>query len=305
MWQSNIGGPVNPWERKIDLGLELTPKLIWFHSWQIELLGALQPTIITVTSLTSGDNVQLAWSEWAKLTANALGFLRDNWPEGANRPSFWWHTTWLWRTVEEMAGVLSDYRSWWADWFLALRWDKPSGNDYTTFPYARDLVEFMSKHNIPPESIAVAWFPQGHIDSKETLANQVLKLKDKLEAWAQWVFTQHCLDYAALEGFFNLCSQKNIPLESIRVWFMPQWKNLNRYLEWAKEEGIIIPESVINELAASYVWTGDSYEAKGATIIAELIHKIREKVWYNKFVIYTGNNLWMTNRIWQELGIVK
>lgn len=72
---------------------------------------------------------------------------------------------------------------------LALRGDKPKDIEtcYSDFKYANELVEFI--HTKTNMSIAVAGYPEGHIDAKD-LDTDIQNLKKKIDAGAKAIYTQ-------------------------------------------------------------------------------------------------------------------
>ncbi|CAO1631717.1 unnamed protein product [Sympodiomycopsis kandeliae] len=83
---------------------------------------------------------------------------------------------------------------------LALRGDPPAGQhewtpDAAGFTYAKELVEYIKEHYGDYFSIAVAGFPEGHPEAKDGRPLEMQRLKDKIEAGADFIFTQMFYDY--------------------------------------------------------------------------------------------------------------
>ncbi|KDN41872.1 putative MET13-putative methylene tetrahydrofolate reductase [Tilletiaria anomala UBC 951] len=83
---------------------------------------------------------------------------------------------------------------------LALRGDPPLGKDEWEghadgFTYAKELVEHIRAKHGDYFAIAVAGFPEGHIEAKDGEAIEMQRLKDKVDAGADFIFTQMFYDY--------------------------------------------------------------------------------------------------------------
>lgn len=83
---------------------------------------------------------------------------------------------------------------------LALRGDPPAGQSEwephaAGFTYAQELVEYIRAGYGDYFAIAVAGFPEGHIESKEGREVELRRLKEKVNAGADFIFTQMFYDY--------------------------------------------------------------------------------------------------------------
>lgn len=83
---------------------------------------------------------------------------------------------------------------------LALRGDPPAGQhewtpDAAGFTYARELVSYIKEHYGDYFSIAVAGFPEGHPEAKDGRKIELERLKEKIDAGADFIFTQMFYNY--------------------------------------------------------------------------------------------------------------
>jgi methylenetetrahydrofolate reductase (NADPH) len=108
------------------------------------------------------------------------------------------HLTCVNHTREEVRGVLEKIRALGCKNILALRGDPPGGGEFQKTPggfeFASELVQFIRGHN--DFSIGVAGFPEGHIANKKGKLDDWDRLKNKVEAGADFVLTQLFFDNA-------------------------------------------------------------------------------------------------------------
>ena len=108
------------------------------------------------------------------------------------------HLTCVNHTQEEVRGVLEKIRALGCKNILALRGDPPGGGEFQKTPggfeFASELVQFIRGHN--DFSIGVAGFPEGHIANKKGKLDDWVRLKNKVEAGADFVLTQLFFDNA-------------------------------------------------------------------------------------------------------------
>jgi methylenetetrahydrofolate reductase (NADPH) len=108
------------------------------------------------------------------------------------------HLTCVNHTREEVRGVLEKIRALGCKNILALRGDPPGGGDFQKtaggFEFASELVQFIRGQN--DFSIGVAGFPEGHIANKTGKLDDWHRLKDKVQAGADFVLSQLFFDNA-------------------------------------------------------------------------------------------------------------
>jgi len=89
---------------------------------------------------------------------------------------------------------------------LALRGDPPLGQDEWEghedgFTYAKELVQHIRKTHGDYFCISVAGFPEGHIEAKDGEEAEMQRLKDKIDAGADFIFTQMFYDYEIFDSW--------------------------------------------------------------------------------------------------------
>lgn len=128
---------------------------------------------------------------------------------------------------------------------LALRGDQPEEIDvcHTDFRYANELVEFLKQRT--DFSIAVAGYPEGHIDC-ENIHEDIQNLKKKVNAGADAIFTQMFFDNNKFFNYIHLIREEGIDIPVIPG-IMPiiSLKQIKRMLSLAK---ISVPKALIERL---------------------------------------------------------
>ena len=114
------------------------------------------------------------------------------------------HLTCVNATKEELRGVIEQARALGIKNILALRGDPPGGNGEFQktpggFEFSRELVGFLKE--LGGFSIGTAGFPEGHIACKEGREVDWRRLKEKIDAGADFVLTQLFFDNADFYRF--------------------------------------------------------------------------------------------------------
>ena len=108
------------------------------------------------------------------------------------------HLTCVSATKEEIRNLLEQIRALGVKNVLALRGDPPEGGSFVPTPggfeYSNQLVEFIRQQD--GFCIGVAGFPEGHIACKEGKHVDWVRLRDKVNAGADFVITQLFFDNA-------------------------------------------------------------------------------------------------------------
>jgi methylenetetrahydrofolate reductase (NADPH) len=121
------------------------------------------------------------------------------------------HLTCVNHTRDEVRTVLEKIRALGCKNILALRGDPPGGGDFQKTPggfeFASELVQFIRGQN--SFSIGVAGFPEGHIANKIGKLDDWRRLKEKVDAGADFVLTQLFFDNA---DFFEFREHLNARL---------------------------------------------------------------------------------------------
>jgi methylenetetrahydrofolate reductase (NADH) len=113
------------------------------------------------------------------------------------------HLTCVNHTQSEVGAVLERIRALDCKNILALRGDPPGGGDFQKTPggfeFASQLVQYIRGHN--GFSIGVAGFPEGHIANPNGKLDDWKRLKEKVDAGADFVLTQLFFDNADFYEF--------------------------------------------------------------------------------------------------------
>ena len=108
------------------------------------------------------------------------------------------HLTCVNHTREQVGELLQKIKAIGCQNILALRGDPPGGGEFQPTPggfeYSSQLVKFIREQN--GFSIGVAGFPEGHIACKQGKQVDWQRLKEKIEAGADFVITQLFFDNA-------------------------------------------------------------------------------------------------------------
>lgn len=127
------------------------------------------------------------------------------------------HLTCVSHTEEEITAILKNYTEVGVGSILALRGDPPRDQpDYDrsndSFPYAEDLVRFISKFNSQSSAsfgIGVAGFPEGHPETPNRL-QEMDYLKQKIDAGADYICTQLFFDNHSFFDYRERCELAGI-----------------------------------------------------------------------------------------------
>ncbi len=156
------------------------------------------------------------------------------------------HLTCIGATAESITSILDDYRANGIDNILALRGDAPRDmRDFDIsrgeFRYARDLVEFIRKHDDGYFSIGVAAYPEKHPEAP-SLEKDIEHLKMKVDAGADFAITQMFFDNAYYYDFMDRALKHAIGIP-ILPGIMPI-TDFNRIKEFCSFCNASIPESL-------------------------------------------------------------
>lgn len=98
---------------------------------------------------------------------------------------------------------------------LALRGDPPAGASEwephaAGFTYAKELIEYIRQGYGDYFAIAVAGFPEGHPEAKDGVDWEMKRLKEKIDAGADFIFTQMFYDYDIFANWVKRVRQEGI-----------------------------------------------------------------------------------------------
>ena len=118
-------------------------------------------------------------------------------------------------TVEEIKKILNSAKEMGIQNILALRGDPPKGAiSWEPTPggcnTAIDLVKLIRKEHGNYFCIGVAGFPEGHPHSKDNKDNDLIYLKEKIDAGADFVLTQFFYDPDVFVYFYQRCRATGI-----------------------------------------------------------------------------------------------
>jgi methylenetetrahydrofolate reductase (NADPH) len=125
------------------------------------------------------------------------------------------HLTCTNMTVEELKQILCAARAAGIENILALRGDPPKGA-VSWEPITGgcnntvDLVRLIRKEHGDYFGIAVAGFPEGHPQSREDSDKDLMYLKEKIDAGADFILTQFFYDPTVFLGFVEKCKETGI-----------------------------------------------------------------------------------------------
>lgn len=165
---------------------------------ELRVLKEFAPNLISVTYGAGGSNANQS-IEIVKRIKNELNI--EPMP----------HFTCVSSCFENIRGYLNGLEALGVKNILALRGDIPQGAYFSDFEHASDLVEYIkSDHNL---SIAVAGYPEGHIDS-HSQQDDLKWLKYKVDKGAEVIFTQLFFENEKFFRFVEKCRKSgiNIPI---------------------------------------------------------------------------------------------
>ena len=179
---------------------------------------------------------------------------------------------------------------------LALRGDPPHGASTWTptpggFHNAIDLVKYIHKKYPGDFCVAVAGFPQGHPETPEgqdALEQEIKWLKEKVDAGADFIFTQMFYDTNILFEWV-----KRVRAAGITVPILPgimPIQNWEKFAKWVEREQIIVPPHFYDALNPV---KGDDEQVRkvGTKLVADMCRTIlaNEEVGIKGLHIYTLN----------------
>jgi methylenetetrahydrofolate reductase (NADPH) len=151
-------------------------------------LAQLSPDFISVTYGAGGST--------AKNTLEVASYIQNE-----KKTPVLAHLTCLGAPLAEIDSLLTRMRASGISKVLALRGDKPSsGECYRDFTFAADLVRYIKSRG--GFSVGAACYPEGHPESPDK-ERDILYLKEKCEAGAEFLITQFFFDNRLFEAFLE------------------------------------------------------------------------------------------------------
>lgn len=193
---------------------------------------------------------------------------------------------------------------------LALRGDPPAGSSEWKptpggFVHAVDLVKYIHKEYPGDFCVAVAGFPDGHPETPDTPEGhhqEMLWLKEKVDAGADFIFTQMFYDVDIL---FNWV--KEVRSYGITVPIVPgimPIQNWQKFQTWVQRENIKVPErwyEALNPVKGD----DEQVRAVGTKLVGEMCRAIlaNEECGIKGLHVYTLNLEKGARMLLEELGM--
>lgn len=182
---------------------------------------------------------------------------------------------------------------------LALKGDEPQDITvcYRDFRYANELVEFIkSETNL---SIAVAGYPEGHIDAPD-LDSDIKNLKRKILAGGEVIFTQMCFDNDKFFNYVEKLQKQNINVP-IAFGVLPilSYKQFSKMMEMAK---VSIPKKLLNGIE-KYKENSDDIKKLSIDFASEQCQNLIDSKLISGLHFYTLNKSYSTSKILENLNL--
>ena len=215
------------------------------------------------------------------------------------------HLTCVNHTREEVRALLEKIRALGCKNILALRGDPPGGGEFVPTPggfeFSSQLVRFIREMKGDACSIGVAGFPEGHIACKEGKLIDWQRLKEKIDAGADFVLTQLFFDNADFLEFRDHLTKLGVKI-SIVPGIIPIL-SASQIKKFTVLCGSRIPQPLAAKL--EQLGTDDAATAEFGIEYAtkQCEELLREGV--PGFHFYTLNKAAASVRILKNLGLVK
>ncbi len=198
-----------------------------------------------------------------------------------------------------IAALLEQYRSQGIERLVALRGDMPSGlGGATQLVYARELVEFIRQRTGDHFDIKVAAYPEIHPEA-DSYEQDILFLKDKLDAGANSAITQYFFNVEAYFYFLDRCAAAGID-KPIYAGIMPiaNYANLARF---SASCGAEIPRWVAKRMEG-FGRDQESQYKFGIEVVTQLCQTLLDSGCPG-IHFYTMNQVEPTRAIYNALGL--
>lgn len=211
------------------------------------------------------------------------------------------HLTCVNASYENIKVYIDDLKNLGVENILALRGDIPQGMDYSCFDfkYASDLVSFIKTNYNDYFSIAVAGYPEGHIEAKN-LDTDLKYLSNKINLGSDAIFTQLFFDNSKFLSYSEKVSliHPNIP---VVAGIMPivSYKQIERMLTLAN---VTIPEK-LRENVEKYKNNPDDMKKFGVDYVTQQCRNLMDNG-VKFFHFYTLNMAKSTSQILDNLSLV-
>lgn len=182
---------------------------------------------------------------------------------------------------------------------LALKGDEPQDITvcYRDFRYANELIEYIkSETNL---SIAVAGYPEGHIDAPD-LDSDITNLKRKILDGGEIIFTQMCFDNDKFFNYFEKLQKQNINVP-IAFGVLPilSYKQFSKMMEIAK---VSIPKKLLEGIE-KYKENSDDIKKLSIDFASEQCQNLIDSELISGLHFYTLNKSYSTSKILENLNL--
>lgn len=250
-------------------------------------LAALKPAYMSVTFGAGG-------STRARTRDTALAIARETGVPAAP------HISCMSESVEDILALLDAYRAAGIERLVVLRGDRPSGGGGGVFDHAVDLVRFIRERFGRAFHLEVACYPEAHPESPDP-EQDLLRLREKIEAGADGAITQYFFSFAAWERFMDDCGRLGIDVP-ITPGIMPitNFSSLDRF---SRICGAELPAWIAKRTRA-WEETGDfaSLRAFGEEVVGGLCSRLLD-AGAPGLHFYTLNRSEPVLRLCRQLGL--
>mmetsp|Transcript_8578 Transcript_8578/g.8533 ORF Transcript_8578/g.8533 Transcript_8578/m.8533 type:complete len:515 (+) Transcript_8578:232-1776(+) len=215
------------------------------------------------------------------------------------------HLTLTNMTIEQIDGAIEEAKEKGIKNILALRGDPPRGQEAWRPPegglhYAKDLVRHIKEKYGDYFGIAVAGYPEGHVDatSKE---DDLTHLKEKVDAGADLIITQLFYDDDVFIEFYHKCREIGINCPIIPgIMPIQSYQGFHRMTSFCKTK---VPQQILDDLEAVKE-DEDEVKKYGISLAIKTCKKLAEHG-IEGFHFYTLNLERSVIAIINELGLVE
>ncbi len=250
---------------------------------EIEILKNYKPEFISLTHSVTGKNKE---NSRIIFTSVKNRFNLNVMP----------HFTCICSSVKDINDNLDFFKSMGTENILALRGDIPDDKNLICkdFCYANELVKYLKEKN--DFSIAVAGYPEGHIES-HSIKDDIKNLKKKVDAGADIIITQMFFDNCKFFEYLNLIQNAGINIPVI-AGIMPVFSK-NQLDKMTKLAKITIPEK-FKEKLERYIDDKDYIKKTGIEFATEQCRELIENN-MKGLHFFTLNKAYSTSKILENI----
>ncbi len=250
----------------------------------LDELSGISPDSISVTYGAGGNVADSS-------TVDLAGFIKNE-----HKIESVAHLTCVNSTKEDVKTILGQLRERNVENILALRGDRrPDVAPKEEFLYAADLISFIRAHG--DFGIAAACYPEVHSEAKNA-AEDILYLRDKVDAGVDYLITQLFLDNAPFYSFMERATIAGIKVP-VEVGIMPITSKTQ-----IEKTVSMCGASVPPKFAKMVQRYGDNPEAMRDAGIAYAVDQIVDLIanGVDGIHLYTMNNAYVAKRIYESIA---